>query len=615
MPTSTKANSAARLHQKALTLPGANPVSLVGFGLLNTSTGALGAYIDASGFLVGPTGSPLASSNDYKDSVRLASTAALAAVTYDNSAGTLTANAVGALSVDSVATALGDRLLIKNQVSDFQNGLFTVTTLGTAGVAFVLTRATDFDLWTEMPGAVVSVEVGTVNAGTQWVCNVAAGGTLGTTAITFVVPKNYVDLTTNQTIAGTKTFGTVVVTTLNGNAVTTGTGTLTLSTYTLTATASGNIYVSGGTDVEVSDGGTGRSTGTTAYALVATGTTATGAQQTLASGATTEVLVGGGPSALPVWTTATGSGAPVRATSPALVTPALGTPASGNLGNCDAATTTTKGVVELATQAEAEAGSDTGRPPAVANVLAAIAHNLAFGHGLMRQVAVAYNYASSGAGSSAAISSNGFSMSSGTANAGYGIARFQRDITTFPSSTGSGINFSKPMAVAFTLTGMAGSANASIRVIVGESDSSAPAAKGANALTAHGFGCEFGLNGATISDVFLFAHNGTTYVTSSWAGLSCLSTTDPPYTWTRLVLTSDGAGNIALYLASATLNAARPSTTPILTLAGGPTGLTGANRTVAIACVSAAAAAAAQTGTDFNVIRGLFPATMTVGTT
>lgn len=91
-------------------------------------------------------------------------------------------------------------------------------------------------------------------------------------------------------------------------------------------TIEGNaIYRAGGTDVPVTDGGTGRSTGTTAYALVATGTTATGAQQTLASGATTEILVGGGAAALPVWTTATGTGAPVRASSPTLTgTPALG---------------------------------------------------------------------------------------------------------------------------------------------------------------------------------------------------------------------------------------------------------------------------------------------------
>ena len=53
----------------------------------------------------------------------------------------------------------------------------------------------------------------------------------------------------------------------------------------------------------------------------------------LAAGATTTILVGGGAAA-PVWTTATGSGAPVRATSPTLTTPALGTPSSGTLTSC-----------------------------------------------------------------------------------------------------------------------------------------------------------------------------------------------------------------------------------------------------------------------------------------
>lgn len=78
------------------------------------------------------------------------------------------------------------------------------------------------------------------------------------------------------------------------------------------------------TGLPVAGGGTGRATGTTAYALVATGTTATGAQQSLTAGATTDLLVGGGASALPVWTAATGSGSPVRATTPTLVTPVLG---------------------------------------------------------------------------------------------------------------------------------------------------------------------------------------------------------------------------------------------------------------------------------------------------
>jgi hypothetical protein len=69
--------------------------------------------------------------------------------------------------------------------------------------------------------------------------------------------------------------------------------------------AAGTYYSAGGTDVPVSDGGTGRSTSTTAYGLIAAGTTATGAHQTLATGSSGQVLRSGGASALPAWSSAT----------------------------------------------------------------------------------------------------------------------------------------------------------------------------------------------------------------------------------------------------------------------------------------------------------------------
>jgi hypothetical protein len=89
------------------------------------------------------------------------------------------------------------------------------------------------------------------------------------------------------------------------------------------------------TGLPVAGGGTGRATSTTAYGLLAAGTTATGAHQTLAAGLTTEILVGGGASSLPVWTAATGSGAPVRATSPTLVTPNIGAATGTSLALTD----------------------------------------------------------------------------------------------------------------------------------------------------------------------------------------------------------------------------------------------------------------------------------------
>lgn len=78
-------------------------------------------------------------------------------------------------------------------------------------------------------------------------------------------------------------------------------------------------------------------------------------------GATTAILVGGGVGSLPVWTAATGSGAPVRATSPTLVAPVLGTPASGTLTNCTglpAAGVT--GLGTLATQSGTFSGTSSG---------------------------------------------------------------------------------------------------------------------------------------------------------------------------------------------------------------------------------------------------------------
>lgn len=122
-----------------------------------------------------------------------------------------------------------------------------------------------------------------------------------------------------------KTYFDGLYVTTGGALGTPSSGTLTSCTGLPAAGVTGTALTAAAA-VTVGQGGTGRATGTTAYALVATGTTATGAQQSLAAGATTEVLVGGGASALPVWTTATGSGAPVRGTSPSIATPTLTTP-------------------------------------------------------------------------------------------------------------------------------------------------------------------------------------------------------------------------------------------------------------------------------------------------
>jgi hypothetical protein len=116
------------------------------------------------------------------------------------------------------------------------------------------------------------------------------------------------------------------VVTINAGAMT---GVTTLNVSGALTNNLASVVSSG--DLAVADGGTGRSTSTTAYGLLAAGTTATGAHQTLPAGATTDILVGAGTAALPVWTAATGTGSPVRATSPTLVTPTLGAASATSL--------------------------------------------------------------------------------------------------------------------------------------------------------------------------------------------------------------------------------------------------------------------------------------------
>lgn len=80
------------------------------------------------------------------------------------------AGAMVAFSVDGYAAALNDRILVKNQTLPEHNGVYTVTTVGSGAVNWVLTRATDYDQAPSeiKPGTLIAVNNGTVNATTSW---------------------------------------------------------------------------------------------------------------------------------------------------------------------------------------------------------------------------------------------------------------------------------------------------------------------------------------------------------------------------------------------------------------------------------------------------------------
>ena len=76
---------------------------------------------------------------------------------------------------------------MKNQASTFQNGIYTVTIVGTVSTVFVLTRALDFNQSIDInTGATTYVTSGTTLSATTWDVNSADAPVIGTDAITFI---------------------------------------------------------------------------------------------------------------------------------------------------------------------------------------------------------------------------------------------------------------------------------------------------------------------------------------------------------------------------------------------------------------------------------------------
>ena len=121
---------------------------------------------------------------DVKASVKYASTGNVSG-TYNNAAGTITAGSNGAFSIDGATPSQNDRILLKDQSTATQNGLYRVTTVGDGSTAYVLTRTPDGDEAAEITGgAFVFVEAGTANADNGYVFTHNGTPTLGTTNIT-----------------------------------------------------------------------------------------------------------------------------------------------------------------------------------------------------------------------------------------------------------------------------------------------------------------------------------------------------------------------------------------------------------------------------------------------
>lgn len=154
-------------------ISGTDPIVVTPDPLTTAGTISLALVTDSSLTGDGSIANPLSVSGlnlDYAINVKLATQVALPANTYNNGAigvgATLTGNSVGALpSIDGVVPINGDLILVKDEVSQISNGVYTVTNAGSGGAAYILTRTTNSDTSSEFNSQVVIPSAGTVSKG------------------------------------------------------------------------------------------------------------------------------------------------------------------------------------------------------------------------------------------------------------------------------------------------------------------------------------------------------------------------------------------------------------------------------------------------------------------
>ena len=150
-----------------------------------------------------PTNGTDATTKDYVDNLTAGLSwkeAVRAGTTVNGALATAYANGQ---TIDGVVLATGNRILLKNQTTQTENGIYTVNSAGAP------TRATDADAAGEMEQATVFIQEGTTLADTAWVCTTAAPITIGSTSLTFVQFGAGTAITAGAGLTGTTTFDVV----------------------------------------------------------------------------------------------------------------------------------------------------------------------------------------------------------------------------------------------------------------------------------------------------------------------------------------------------------------------------------------------------------------------
>lgn len=134
------------------------------------------------------------------------------------------------LVIDGVTMSLGNRVLVWQQASSIQNGIYVVSNIGSSVSNWVLTRATDFDQGSEIvEGGLILINQGSTYAGRIFQETAPGPFLIGVSAITFALAQD-----TNSSLTWTTVTSTSQIMKVNRGYITDNSG---LVSLTLPATA------------------------------------------------------------------------------------------------------------------------------------------------------------------------------------------------------------------------------------------------------------------------------------------------------------------------------------------------------------------------------------------